>query len=720
MHMLSHTLSVVRACLALLACISFAASAQTAPLTIKKPVTDTYHGVSVTENYRWLEDSTSADVKAWIKTQNEYSSKVIGKLPMRNALLSEYKRLYGKGPVQRFSFVQRGAYVFALKEQPPQNQAVLVALSSLTDLKTERVIVNPNVMNKKGLLAIDWFVPSLDGKLVAVCLSEGGSEDGSVHVFDVATGKKLTDIVPRVQFPTGGGSVAWLADGSGFYFTRYPHKGERPDADKGFYQQVWLHKLGTPESADTYVIGKKFPRIAEIALSSSPDGKYVLADVSNGDGGEHGFWLRAQSGEWKAIAGFKDGVRSAAFGRDGKLYGLALKGSPRGRVVASPLENANLVKAPTLIAQGDAVIESFVPTQTRMYVNELIGGPSQIRVFDLQGKLLSTLPTEAIADVSVQTRLEGDDVLISSQSFVTPYANYVYRAASDKLEKTKLSDAPKVKFDDAVVLREMATSKDGTKVPVNIVMKKGMPTDGSHPLLLTAYGGYGVSLRPYFSQSRRVLLDHGVIFAMANIRGGGEFGEDWHLAGNLTKKQNVFDDFIASAEHLIKRGYTRSDKLAIQGGSNGGLLMGAVLTQRPELFRAVVSQVGIYDQLRVEQGPNGEFNVTEFGTVKDAAQFKASYAYSPYHNVKDGTRYPAVLFTTGENDGRVEPWHSRKFAARLHEALQTTKEARPVLLLTDPNAGHGIGSSLSAQIVESVNWTAFVFNELGVGAKRAH
>ncbi len=712
--MTHHPLSLAKFTLACVSLLTFNALAQTAPDTAKKPVTDTYHGTSVTENYRWLEDPANPEVKVWIKAQNEYSGGVISMLPLHKALLGQYKRLLGKGPVQRSGFTQRGAYVFALKDQPPQNQAMLVALTSLTDLKTERVIVNPNAMNKKGLLAIDWFVPSIDGKLVAVCLSEGGSEDGSVHVFDVATGKKLPDIVPRAQFPTGGGSVAWLADGSGFFFTRYPHKGERPEADKGFYQQVWLHKLGTPESADTYVIGKEFPRIAEVALSSSPEGKYILADVSNGDGGEHGFWLRTASGEWRAIAGFKDAVRTAAFAHDGKLYALALKGSPRGRIVMSPLEGADLVKAPTVVPQGEAVIESFVPTQARLYVNELVGGPSQIRVFDLQGKLLSTLPTEAVADVSVQTRLVGDDVLIGSQSFVTPYANYVYRAASSKLEKTKLSEAPNVKFDDAVVLREMATSKDGTQVPVNIVMKKGTATDGSHPLLLTAYGGYGVSMRPYFSQSRRVLLDNGVIFALANIRGGGEFGEDWHLAGNLTKKQNVFDDFIASAEHLIKRGYTRSDKLAIRGGSNGGLLMGAVLTQRPELFRAVVSEVGIYDQLRVELGPNGEFNVTEFGTVKDAAQFKASYAYSPYHNIKTGTRYPAVLLTTGENDGRVEPWHSRKFAARLHEAQQGVKDPRSVLLLTDPNSGHGIGNSLSAQILEAANWTAFVFKELGV------
>jgi prolyl oligopeptidase len=268
-----------------------------------------------------------------------------------------------------------------------------------------------------------------------------------------------------------------------------------------------------------------------------------------------------------------------------------------------------------------------------------------------------------------------------------------------------------VNFDDAELVREMATSKDGTKVPVNILMKKGTKLDGSNPLILYGYGGYGVNLNPYFSPANRVWLDHGGIMVVANLRGGGEYGEAWHLAGNLTKKQNVFDDMIASAEHLIARGYTKPEKLAVMGGSNGGLLMGAILTQRPELFRAVVSDVGVYDMLRVETTPNGAFNVTEYGTVKDPAQYKALRAYSPYHNVKDGTAYPAILFLTGENDGRVDPFNSRKMAARLQAATSSDK---PILLRISMDTGHGQGTSLAKRVEEDADRYAFLMSQLGM------
>jgi prolyl oligopeptidase len=266
-------------------------------------------------------------------------------------------------------------------------------------------------------------------------------------------------------------------------------------------------------------------------------------------------------------------------------------------------------------------------------------------------------------------------------------------------------------FADAEVVREMATSKDGTRVPVNILMKKGTKRDGRNPVLLYGYGGYGISMRPYYSLANRVWLDHGGIYAVANIRGGGEFGEAWHLAGNLTKKQNVFDDMIAAGEHMVRAGYTSPSRLAAMGGSNGGLLMGAILTQRPDLFRAIVSQVGIYDMLRVESTPNGAFNVTEFGSVKDPEQFKALYAYSPYHNVRDGTPYPAVLLTSGENDGRVDPYNSRKMAARLQVA---TSSGRPVLLRTSATTGHGIGTALETRVQELADEFAFLMNQLGM------
>jgi prolyl oligopeptidase len=302
-------------------------------------------------------------------------------------------------------------------------------------------------------------------------------------------------------------------------------------------------------------------------------------------------------------------------------------------------------------------------------------------------------------------------MLVASTSYTQPISWYRYAWRSGKITKANITPKYDVTLEDAEVSREMCVSKDGAKVPVNIVMKKGTKRDGKNPVLLTGYGGYGVTLNPTFSNRIRVWIDHGGVYAIANLRGGGEFGEDWHHAGNLTKKQYVFDDMIACSEHLIARGYTSRDRLAAVGGSNGGLLMGAILTQRPDLYRAIVSHVGIYDMLRVELTPNGAFNVTEFGTVKDKAQFDALYAYSPYHHVRQGEKYPAVLMLTGANDGRVNPMHSRKFTAALQAA---TGSGQPVYLRISTTSGHGIGSSLDERIAQSADWMAFLFDQLGM------
>ncbi len=694
-----------------------------APLTYpespRKPVEDRFHGTAVSEDYRWLEQTDSKEVTAWIAAQNTLTRQVIDALPQRKLLKEELLQMVGSGKANRFGFDYSGGKLFAMKRQPPKNQNVLVMLNGQAELASERVVLDPTVLDASGKTTIDWFKPSRDGKLIAVSLSENGSEDGTLYVYRTDTGKALPDVVPRVQYPTGGGSVAWATDGRGFYYTRYPQGSERPPADANFYQQVYFHKLGTPAQADKYVIGKEFPRIAEVALQVSEDGRHLLADVANGDGGEHGFYLRSNGRAWRRIAGYTDGFRRAEFGRDGRLYALGLKGSPRGRVVAMQLGNAkaSFTSAPTVVAESEAVIEAFLPTATKLYVEVLVGGPSELHTHTLDGRLLGTLSAQPIASVNLGTRLEGDAILFGSQSFVEAFSWYAYdggRSGATPV-KTALSDAPAFAVDGglpgAEAVREMATSKDGTKVPVNIVRMKGTPLDGAQPVLLTAYGGYGVSMRPRFSRHTVAWLRHGGVFAMANIRGGGEFGEEWHLGGNLTKKQRVFDDFIASAELLISRGYTQPGKLAIEGGSNGGLLMGAALVQRPELFRAVVTSVGIYDMLRVELTPNGAFNVTEFGTVKDAAQFKALYDYSPYHHVSNGTGYPAVLLTTGEHDGRVDPWMSYKMTARLQAA---NPAGRPVLLRVASDAGHGIGTSLASEIDEQADELAFLFDQLGM------
>jgi len=681
------------------------------PETPRKQVTDTYHGTPVAEDYRWLEDGKDPAVRQWSLKQLEVTRAYLDALPQRAALRERFAEIFGASPVRYLEFQQTGGGFFALKRQPPKNQPMLVMMSSAGDVASERVPLDPNTVNAKATTAIDFYDASLDGRYVAVSLSENGSEDGSAHVIDARTGERLKDVVPRVAYPTGGGSIAWDAKSTGFYYTRYPQGNERAKEDANFYQQVWFHKLGTPASADTYVIGKEFPRIAETQLSTTRDGRYLLAAVANGDGGEHAFYLRRPDGKWTKVADFADEVRSASLGFDGRLYALVKGATPRGRVVAMPMDNPRLAGAKVVVPESDAVIQSIAPTATRLYVVYLAGGPSEIRMLDLGTQQMHTLSSEPVSSNFIGERLQGDEILVGSSSYLSALAWYRYSPDAARLERTALAAPSKVSFADAEVVREMAVSKDGTKVPVNLIMKKGTKRDGSNPVLLTGYGGYGVSLQPRFSESWRVWLDAGGIYAVANLRGGGEFGEAWHLGGNLTKKQAVFDDMIAVAQHLVERGYTRPERLAAIGGSNGGLLMGAILTQRPELFRAIVSAVGLYDMLRVELTPNGAFNVTEFGTVKDRAQFDALYAYSPYHRVKDGTPYPAVLLTSGENDGRVDPYESRKMAARLQAA---SSSGQPVLLRISMDTGHGQGTPLKTRVEEEADIYAFLMAQLGM------
>ena len=696
---------------------NFAANAPDAP---KKPVSTEYDGVKVEDPYQWLEADDDAEVKAWSDAQNQQTRKYLDGSPERTAIENQLKDWYAKTSPNYFSLVSRPGILFAMKFQPPKQQPLLVTLASADDLKSEKAVLDPNVIDTKGTTAIDWFVPSLDGKYVAMSLSKGGSEDGTLHFYETATGKALPDTIAHVQYPTAGGSAAWNADGTGVFYTRFPRKGERPDSDLNFYQQIYFHKLGTPEAEDKYSLGKEFPRIAEIALATSGDGKYILATVANGDGGDFAHYLLgpdgSASGGWKQITQFSDQIKLARLGRDNALYLLSRADAPRGKILRLPLDAPELKNAAEIVSAGEAVIEQIVPSQEALYVGDLLGGPSQIRRFDLNGKNATTIPIPQISSVQEMLALEDGSLLFRDVSYTEPAA--WFHCANEKTEpsRTALRNTSPVSFADIEVHREFATSKDGTKIPLNVLSRKGMKRDGNNPTLLYAYGGYGISMSPNFDFTRKLWFDRGGVYVVANIRGGGEFGEEWHKAGNLTKKQNVFDDFAAAAEYLIKENYTRSGKLAIQGGSNGGLLMGAMITQHPDLFRAVVSSVGIYDMLRVELAPNGAFNVTEFGTVKNPEQFKALYAYSPYHHVVDGTKYPAVLMMTGANDGRVAPYHSRKMTARL---LAANKSENPILLRTSSSAGHGIGTALSERIKQSADIYAFLFSQLGMSGKRS-
>ena len=695
-----------RAALAILSgCVLFAA----APPTPRKPVTDEYHGVKVVDDYRWLENWSDPAMRQWSDAQNAHAREYLDVLPQRKALITELERIYKQRSAHFSSLAFRGGRLFAIVQIPPKEQPALAEISP-NNITSARVIVDPTQIDSSGHTAIDFYVPSVDGKLVAVSMSQGGSESGDVRVYETATGKALPDVIHRVNGGTAGGSVAWNQDGSGLYFTRYPHSGERPAPDLDFYQQVWFHKLGTDEAKDAYSLGKDFPRIAEIALQTSEDGQHILAQMAYGDGGQFEHYLLSPGKQWVKIAALADDVSAASFGNDGFIYLVSHHNAPMGKVLRVSIQRPQLSQAQTVIPESNVSIARVLPSGQRLYVADVVGGPSQIRIFDTNGRQQGSVPLPPVSSALQMLRYKNGDVLFQSVSYVQAPAWFRYDAALQRVEATALKETAPVDFGDIEVIREIAISKDGAKVPITILRRKGTSLDGNRPTLLYGYGGYSVNLTPAFNPGLRPLFDRGVVYALANLRGGGEFGEAWHKAGMLTKKQNVFDDFAACAQRLIDLRYTSPARLAIEGGSNGGLLMGAALTQQPELFHTVVSHVGIYDMLRVELSPNGAFNVTEFGTVKELDQFRALYDYSPYHHVKDGTQYPAVLFLTGANDPRVDPMTSRKITAR----LQASGTKQPVLLRTSSTSGHGIGTSLSECIAQVVDVQAFLLSQWGL------
>ena len=687
------------------------------PLARVENVPENMHGVEVQDPYRWLEEWENPEVQEWSSAQNRYAREFLDRLPSREALAERLGAILNARTDSYYDLSWRSGKLFAMKRQPPLNQPFLVLLASPDAPADERVILDPNQLDSGGGVAVDWYVPSPDGELVAVSLSSGGSESGDVHLFETATGEQTDEVILRVNGGTAGGDLAWLPDGKGFYYTRYPREGERPEEDLNFYQQLWFHRLETPASEDTYVFGEAFPRTAEIKVEMSPEGKLLLT-MQFGDSGRFEHYLMDAEGEWQRLATYEDEVPFTTFGIANDLFLVSRKGAPRGKIQRLSLSRPDLAHAETIVEEAaDTIVSDFYekPTtlvgKSRLFVTYQLGGPSEIRVFDHEGRPQEGPPAPPVSSIYELEGLDGDDLLYRVASYVEPPAWYRFNGVSGVLARTALVNQSAVDFSDCEVVRAFAESEDGTKVPVNIIHRKGIALDGSHPVLLTGYGGYGVNIYPAYVSSRRVWIEQGGIFAEANIRGGGEFGETWHREGMLTNKQNCFDDFAAAMQFMIDQGYTSSDKLAILGGSNGGLLMGAMLTQHPDLAKVVISFVGIYDMIRSELSPNGAFNIPEFGTVKDPEQFKALLDYSPYHNVRQGTAFPSILFLTGANDPRVDPMHSRKMTALLQAS---NGGDAPILLRTSGSTGHGLDTPLSERIEESVDWYGFLFAQLGV------
>jgi prolyl oligopeptidase len=686
---------------------------------------DTIQGLKVADPYRWLENWSDPKVVAWSDAQNVHARSYLDPLPARGAVKDRLTKLIKATSPSYSTLYARGSRVFAVYSDPAKQQPMLVTLNASADPKSRAVLLDPNALDPKGLTAIDWFVPSADGTKVAISISKNGSEDGTLHVVDVASRKEIDTPIPRVQYGTAGGSLAWTPDGKKFWYTRYPGP-EAPQSDQHFNIQVYFHTIGSDASKDPLVLGKAegLERVSEVFLGNRFNRSAIMAMVQRGDGNIWAFYVLSEGAKPVQVGTYGDKIVYATIGPDGAIYGISRKNSSNGKVVKlkPPFSKEGLASAGVIVPESKVAILSGGAEQAepdlnlskdRLFVRDIVGGPNEVRAFALDGKPEGTLPLPEISGNSEIEPLVNGDILFDVTTYLRPRYYAVWHPDTGKSEETALKVVSPVSFSDAEVVRGFATSKDGTRVPVNIVEKKGTQRNGQNPALLYGYGGYGISQTPRFlGATWRLWLDAGGVYAVANIRGGAEYGERWHQEGMLTKKQNCFDDFAAAGTYLIANRYTSHDKLALLGGSNGGLLMGAVLTQHPDLARAVVSAVGIYDMIRVELDPNGSFNVTEFGTVKDPEQFKALYAYSPYHHVKQGTAYPAVLMLTGATDPRVNPLQSRKFTAALQAA--TTAKDHPILLRTNKTSGHGVGSSLDERIAEQTDELTFLFDQLGM------
>ncbi|MGA7287414.1 MAG: prolyl oligopeptidase family serine peptidase [Terriglobales bacterium] len=672
------------------------------------PVEDTIHGHKIVDPYRYLENPNDPDTRLYVEEELNYTRSVLDPLPGRdkiNARLSQLLMIGTVGAPQ-----MGGKYYFHTRREGNQNQPILYVRDSLTG--EDKVLVDANQMSTDGTVALDWWYASEDGKYVAYGTSPSGSEVSTLHVIETATGKVLLDSIER----TRAASLAWKHDNSGFFYTRYPKKGDVPAGQEVYYRHVFYHALGTDPAQDPHIFGEGRNPESWPNVNLSDDGRWLLIDE------EHG-WTKTQlflqdlttKHPPVEITVGKDFQYTGDF-FEGKLYITSNEDAPRYRVFVADTANPQRENWKEIIPQSDAVLQNASVTGGKLLAQYEHNATSELKLFALDGKKLADIPLPEIGNVfAVSGRYDRNEIFFGFQSFTVP--PLVYRVDLTGIQSTLWAngDAPSIDPSQYDVQQVWYRSKDGTKVPMFIVSKKGIEKNGQNPTLLTGYGGFNISETPSFSRSAYLWMEHGGIYAVANLRGGAEFGEEWHRAGMLEKKQNVFDDFIAAGEYLIAQKYTDKDHLAIQGGSNGGLLMGVMITQRPDLFRAVICQVPLLDMLRYQNFQIAKLWIPEYGSADDANQFNWLYAYSPYHHVKPGVEYPAILFMTGDTDTRVDPMHAKKMAALLQaEAKNGASQQKPILLRIETKAGHGQGKPVTKQIEESTDVYSFLFWQLGV------
>jgi len=701
---------------------SQSSSTASLPNTAVKPVIDVFHGTKVVDNYRWLEDGKSAETQKWVEEEMAYTRGMLERLPGREAIHQRLTQLLSIGSVTPPMIA--GKHYFYTKREGMQNQPILYVREGLNG--EDRVLVDANALAADGTVALDWFQPSENGKYVAYGTSPSGSEISTLHIIETRTRTILPDTIER----TRAASIAWTPDNSGFYYTRYPKKGDVPEGQEMYNRHVYYHALGDdPANDDKLIFGEGRDPEDWPSVHLSNDGHWLLISVSQGWTKSELYLMDVKKGTPPTRITTGKNFLYGGEVYDGKLYITTNEDAPRYRVFVADAGNYDREAWKELIPQADAVLQGAGVFGGKLFAQYEQNASSQLKLFDLDGKKISDITLPAIGTVfGSGGRWDRDEAFFGFQSFTVPPSIYridlkpvhfvsgknSYDVTANPTLWTKV-DAPSIDPSAYDVQQEWFQSKDGTRVPMFVVHQKGVLKNGRNPTLLTAYGGFNVSLTPSFSRTAYLWMEHGGVYAVANLRGGAEFGEDWHRAGMLEKKQNVFDDMIAAAEHLIAEKYTDKNHLAIQGGSNGGLLMGAMMTQRPDLFRAVVCQVPLLDMLHYQDFQIAKLWIPEYGTAENAEQFKWLYAYSPYHHVKVGTEYPAILFMTADFDTRVDPMHAKKMAALMQaEAKNGASKTRPILLRIESKAGHGAGKPVTKQIEEFTDVYSFLFWQLGV------
>ena len=667
---------------------------------------DDYHGVKVADPYRWLEDTDSAETHDWVEAENKLTFGYLEKLPYRGAIRDRLLKLWN---YERFTVPeQRGGRYFYQHNDGLQNQNVLLVAESLN--AEPRVLLDPNTLSSDGTVALAGTAVSDDGKRMAYGTATSGSDWTEWHVRDIDTGKDLPDVIKWVKFS----GASWTKDGKGFFYSRYDEPKGETLRDTNYFQKLYYHLVGTAQADDKLIYDRPDNKELGFAGGVTDDGRYLVISVWQGTSPKNRLYYKDLTQPDSPVVKLLDDfdAQYSFVDNDGPVFWIQTDlDAPRGRLIAIDTRHPERANWKTVVAQGADKLESAGAVNSQFLLGYLKDARTEVRAYDLKGTFLHNVDLPGIGTAAGFGGKRSDqETFYSFTSFVSPTTIYRY---DPQAGKSSVFRQPKVDFEAAKYETKQVfyNSKDGTRVPMFLTYKKGLKLDGQNPTLLYAYGGFDISLTPAFSVPNVVWLEMGGIYAQPNLRGGGEYGEEWHLAGTKGKKQNVFDDFISAAEWLIANKYTSTPKLAIRGGSNGGLLIGACLTQRPDLYGAALPEVGVMDMLRFHKFTIGWAWTSDYGSSDNPEDFKWLYAYSPLHNLKAGTKYPPTLIATSDHDDRVVPGHSFKFAATM-QADQAG--SAPVLIRVETKAGHGAGKPISKIIDETADAWSFVAHSLNM------